>query len=116
MRRGDFVRLWGNLMIGGRLAGQVTCQILPPTLPGYQPYCPYTVSPGPGGAWTGPDLARAQRLVAASGTQGARVTVVTGAFGTTIPLVTTGRYVVSVLDQIGYRASLRVIRDYAAYD
>jgi ABC-type transport system substrate-binding protein/DNA-binding SARP family transcriptional activator len=103
-------------MIGGRLAGQVTCQILPPALHGYQPYCPYTVSPGPGGAWTGPDLSRAQSLVAASGTKGAKVTVVTGAFGTAIPLVTTGRYIVSILDQIGYRASLRVVRDYTAYD
>jgi YVTN family beta-propeller protein len=103
-------------LIGGPLVGQVTCQILPPALPGYQPYCPYTVSPGPGGAWTGPDVARAQSLVAASGTRGARVTVVTGAFGTAIPLVTTGRYIVSVLDQIGYRASLRVLRGFTAYD
>jgi len=103
-------------MIGGSAAGQATCQILPPALAGYWPYCPYTVSPGPGGAWTGPDLGRAQSLVAASGTKGASVTVVTGAFGTTIPLATTGRYIVSVLDQIGYRASLRVLRGYTAYN
>jgi peptide/nickel transport system substrate-binding protein len=109
--RGRLIR-----MIGGSAAGRATCQILPPAMPGHQPYCPYTVSPGPAGAWTGPDLARAQRLVAASGTKGARVTVVTGAFGTTVPLFTTGRYLVSVLDQIGYRASLRVLRDYTAYD
>jgi len=102
--------------IGGPVTGQLTCQILPPVLPGYQPYCPYTVSPGPGGGWTAPDLARAQKLVAASGTKGARVRVLTGAFGTTIPVVTTGRYVVSVLDQLGYRASLRVIRDFTSYD
>jgi len=103
-------------LIGGSSAGELTCQIMPPALPGYQPYCPYTASPSPGGAWTAPDLAMAQKLVAASGTKGARVTVLTGAFGTSIPVVTTGRYIVSVLDQIGYRASLRVISDYTAYD
>jgi peptide/nickel transport system substrate-binding protein len=52
----------------------------------------------------------------ASGTKSAKVTVVAGAFGTTIPVVTTGRYIVSVLDQIGYRASLRVLGDYTSYD
>jgi YVTN family beta-propeller protein len=102
--------------IGGPLAAQPTCQILPPALPGYQPYCPYTLNRGPGGVWTAPDLARAQRLVSASGTRGARVTVVTGAFGTKIPESTTGRYLVSVLDQLGYRASLRVITGFNAYD
>jgi len=102
-------------LIGGPLAAQPTCQILPPALPGYRPYCPYTLNPGPGGVWTAPDLARAERLVNASGTRGARVTVVTGAFGTKIPDRTTGRYLVSVLGQLGYRASLRVITDPYAY-
>jgi peptide/nickel transport system substrate-binding protein len=102
-------------LIGGSLAAQPTCQVLPPALPGYRPYCPYTLNPGPGGVWTAPDLARAGRLVRASRTRGARVTVVTGAFGTKIPDRTTGRYVVSVLDQLGYRASLRVITDPNAY-
>jgi len=102
-------------LIGGSLAAQPTCQVLPPALPGYRPYCPYTLNPGPGGVWTAPDLARADRLVRASRTRGARVTVVTGAFGTKIPDLTTGRYVVSVLDQLGYRASLRVITDPNAY-
>ena len=109
--RGKLLRL-----IGGPTTGQLTCQILPPALPGYQPYCPYTASSGPGAVWTAPDLARAQQLVAASGTKGARVTVLTGAFGTTIPVATTGRYIVSVLDQIGYRASLRVLPDFSSYD
>jgi peptide/nickel transport system substrate-binding protein len=102
-------------MIGGPLAAQPTCQILPPTLPGYQPYCPYTLNPGPGGVWTAPNLAQAEHLVSASGTEGAKVTVVTGAFGTTIPDQATGRYLVSVLDQLGYRASLQVITNANAY-
>jgi len=102
-------------MIGGSLMAQPTCQVLPPAMPGYQPYCPYTINPSPTGSWTGPDLARAEQLVAASGTRGAKVTVVTGAFGTQIPTQATGRYLVSVLDELGYRASLRVITDPSAY-
>ena len=103
-------------LIGGPLSAQPACQILPPGLPGYQPYCPYTLNPSPGGVWTAPDLAQAEHLVAASGTQGARVTVLAGAFGTKIPAQATGRYLVSVLDQLGYRASLHVITDWHAYD
>jgi YVTN family beta-propeller protein len=48
-----------------------TCQILPPDFPGYTRYCPFA----PGNVWRQPDLARAHRLVAASGTRGALVTV-----------------------------------------
>ncbi|HYS33127.1 MAG TPA: BTAD domain-containing putative transcriptional regulator [Streptosporangiaceae bacterium] len=103
-------------MIGDPLTTQPTCQILPPDLPGYQPYCPYTLDPGPGGVWTAPDLARAERLVAASGTRGAKVTIVAGPFGTAIPLRATGSYLVSLLDRLGYRASLRVISDGSAYN
>ncbi len=96
-------------LIGGPLMAQPTCQILPPAMPGYQPYCPYTIDPSPSGGWTAPNLARAEQLIRASGTRGANVTVVTGAFGTKIPVQATGRYLVSVLDQLGYRASLQVI-------
>jgi YVTN family beta-propeller protein len=103
-------------LIGGPLTAQPACQILAPGLPGYQPYCPYTLNPGPGGVWTAPNLALAEHLVSASGTRGARVTVLTGAFGTKIPDQATGRYLVSVLDQLGYRASLQVITDWHAYD
>ena len=39
---------------GGPIAAQSTCQILPPTMPGYRPYCPYTIQPGPSGAWMRP--------------------------------------------------------------
>jgi len=95
---------------GGPLTAQPTCQILPPTMPGYQPYCPYTLQPGPGGgAWTAPDLARAEQLVWASGTRGDKVTVLAGNFGAPLPTSATGRYVVSVLDELGYRASLRIL-------
>jgi YVTN family beta-propeller protein len=92
---------------GGPLTAQPTCQILPPTMPGYRPYCPYTLHSSPSGAWTAPDLARAQRLVRVSGTRGDTVTVLAGAFDP-MPTPATGRYIASVLDQLGYRASLRM--------
>ena len=92
---------------GGPLAVQPTCQILPPTMPGYRPYCPYTILPSSGGAWTAPDLGLARRLVRESRTQGDRVTVLYSNEDDPFPSPATARYLVSVLDQIGYRASLR---------
>jgi YVTN family beta-propeller protein len=103
-------------LIGGPLMAQPTCQVLPPAMSGYQAYCPYTINPSPSGGWTAPDLARAEQLVRASGTQGAKVTVVTGAFGTQIPVQATGAYLVSVLDKLGYQASLQVIPHPNAYN
>jgi YVTN family beta-propeller protein len=89
--------------LGGPETAQPTCQILPPGVPGYQPYCPFTVDPSASGAWIGPDLARARRLVAASHTEGMRVIVWAHQFDG--PL---GPYAVAVLRELGYRASLRV--------
>jgi YVTN family beta-propeller protein len=89
--------------LGGPGAAQPTCQILPPGVPGYQPYCPFTVDPSASGAWIGPDLAHARQLVAASHTEGMRVIVWAHQFDG--PL---GPYAVAVLRELGYRASLRV--------
>src|SRR5207247_6850514 len=61
--RDQVARLYGGLSIA-----TPTCQILPPGLPGYMPYCPYTLHPRHGGRWTSPNLSRARQLVAASGT------------------------------------------------
>jgi peptide/nickel transport system substrate-binding protein len=74
---------------GGPLAAQPTCQVLPPVMPGYQPYCPYTLQAGPGGAWTAPDMALAERLVRESGTQGDKVTVLYGNEGAPFPSLET---------------------------
>ncbi|MBO0815515.1 MAG: ABC transporter substrate-binding protein, partial [Actinobacteria bacterium] len=94
---------------GGPLAAQPACQILPPGLPGYRRYCPSTRSPAADGRWHGPDLARARRLVAASGTAGMKITV----WNTPAPQanVTETRYAVAALRQLGYRASLRLLPD-----
>jgi ABC-type transport system substrate-binding protein/streptogramin lyase len=53
--------------------GFVTCQMLPPTLPGYRPYCPYTSDPD--GSWSGADFEKAKKLVDRSGTAGSEITV-----------------------------------------
>lgn len=88
--REAFARLLGR-------AFDPTCQILPPNLPGYRPTCPY-VSGG------GADLDAARRLVQRSGTAGARVAV-----WVPRPIAEQGRYMVSVLDSLGYRARLEAI-------
>ena len=62
-------------LFGGPPDAAITCQLLPPGWPGYQPYCPYTRSPDEGGRWSAPDITTAQRLVDASGTRGAEVVV-----------------------------------------
>jgi peptide/nickel transport system substrate-binding protein len=80
----------------------VTCQLLPPGFPGFQPYCPYTVDPDAGGQWKAPDLAEAQRLVTASGTRGAAVVVGPG-FPTETPEL---EYLGSVLENLGFQVSV----------
>jgi peptide/nickel transport system substrate-binding protein len=96
--RTRMVEAWG----GGPAAAAVTCQVLPPSVPGYSPYCPYTVGPGQGGGWTAPDLARARSLVRASGTPGDRVTLWTP------PLAPKGAsYLKDVLQMLGYRVTVR---------
>lgn len=81
----------------------VTCQVLPPTVPGYRPYCPTTLRADASGSWYAPDLATAQDLVRRSGTAGAAVTVRTTTFAQ--PAM---QHVVDAMNQIGYRASLAV--------
>jgi YVTN family beta-propeller protein len=44
-------------LLGGPAQAVPACQILPPGIPGYRPYCPFTANPDSSGAWTGPDLA-----------------------------------------------------------
>jgi len=88
--------------LGGPDRAQPTCQILPPNFPGYRPYCPFTLEPSPAGTWTAPNLLTAQRLIAASGTHGMRVTV-------WIPPNhrPEGAIVVALLTQLGYRAQAK---------
>lgn len=84
--------------------GDVTCQVLPPTVPGYRPYCPYTLRADATGGWHAPDLATAQQLVRQSGTYGASVTVWTSGLAERAM-----QHAVDAMNAIGYRATLHVI-------
>jgi peptide/nickel transport system substrate-binding protein len=91
--------------MGGRAAFVPTCQVLPPGMFGYAPYCPSTVRPTAGGAWIAPDLAAARAMVARSGTRGARVVVWAWGGSQSTVLV---HSIVRTLAQLGYRASAHV--------
>lgn len=91
-------------LAGAPLMAQPTCQVLPPGLLGYRPYCPYTRAPGRAGVWTAPDLAKARRLVRGSGRRGAIVTV----WGFP-PMGDLTRAVTMTLNQIGLRAHTRIV-------
>ena len=93
---------------GGELVARPTCQILPPTVPGYRPYCPYTVNPS-AGIWSGPDLARARHLAASSQTLGNPVAIAVPPGNPNERRL--AEYVADVLGQIGYRASVRIEDD-----
>jgi peptide/nickel transport system substrate-binding protein len=95
-------------ILGGEEAAKPSCQILPPGIPGYRPFCPFTTNPSETGAWIIPDLARADRLIASSGTEGMEVVV--WAHRSSFDAVL-GRYAVSLLRELGYRASLRLASD-----
>ena len=84
--------------VGGPLTADPSCQVIPPGFPGYHSYCPYTVNAGDG-AYHGPDLATARRLVADSGTFGASVTV-TDLVGDINPPF--DDYIAEVLTDLGY--------------
>jgi peptide/nickel transport system substrate-binding protein len=88
-----------------------TCQVLPPSFPGYRQYCPYTLDPVEGGAWSAPNVSKALQLVKASRTAGTRVTLwFPRPVGARL-----GRYIVRVLNSLGYRANVRFFPDVTAY-
>ena len=97
--RNALVKLYG----GAKLATPF-CQTLPPGIPGYVYYCPFGKSAG--GKWQAPDLAKAKALMKESGTAGQPVTVITddGTIQRNI-----GAYLVSVLNQLGYKATTKSV-------
>jgi peptide/nickel transport system substrate-binding protein len=87
---------------------QPTCQLIPPSFAGYQPYCPFTVGGGADGKWTGPDLDTAKNLVRRSGTSGATVVV-----SVLTPFqVAVGKRIVATLNGLDYHATLNLQSDY----
>jgi peptide/nickel transport system substrate-binding protein len=89
-------------LYGGTELAQPTCTILPPAFPGYSKYCAYNSTSS--STYAGPDLAKAKALVKASGTSGDKVAVV----AQNDPVdEAVGEYIEGVLNQIGYKASLK---------
>jgi peptide/nickel transport system substrate-binding protein len=76
--------------------GAVACQFLPPNVKGYSFYCPYN----------GPNLTKARRLVAESGTKGQPITI----WIYDIPAGhQNAAYLVPVLQSIGYTARVEYV-------
>jgi peptide/nickel transport system substrate-binding protein len=89
-------------LYGGSELAVPTCTILPPSFPGYLKYCDYNKNSS--STYAGPDLAKAKALVKASGTFGDKVAVVSQ--NDTVDEAV-GEYIEGVLNQIGYKASLK---------
>jgi peptide/nickel transport system substrate-binding protein len=97
---------------GGSQASTPTCQVLPPAMFGYRPYCPYTTSPNPAsGAWHAPNLTRARALVRASGTHGDTVDLRTWAGQVSQPET---QYIADLLTQLGYKVNTRTFPNTSA--
>jgi peptide/nickel transport system substrate-binding protein len=99
-------------LLGDPTTQRLTCQILPPNLPGYAPYCPYTAEPE-GGDWSAPDVDRAHALIEEAGAAGQRITV--SAAEVQPGTVNVMRYVVEVLEDLGLRPDLDVVGNYGQY-
>ncbi|MEK6274647.1 MAG: ABC transporter substrate-binding protein [Actinomycetota bacterium] len=98
---------------GQEETAQITCQVLPPNLPGYRPYCPYTTDADAGGAWSAPDLAKARALVRQSGTSGARVTFWT--FKINGKVLADAEVARQTFTQLGYRYVEKIFPDPEQY-
>jgi peptide/nickel transport system substrate-binding protein len=83
--------------------GAVSCQILPPGIPGYEPYCPFTLHSDVPGQWRAPDLTAAQRLVRQSHTAGQLVRIIAPA-----PIQAMGQ-VADTMRALGYRVQLQYL-------
>jgi peptide/nickel transport system substrate-binding protein len=91
-----------------------TCGLLPPGMPGYEPYCPPASRPGPSGQWQAPNLDLARVLLDRSGAVGSRVEVYWPKWSP--PFAAAGRYTRRLLRDLGFEARLHWIRsdDFAA--
>ena len=106
--RAELVREWG----GAELA-RPTCQLLPPGFPSYRPYCPHTKGAATSEIWTAPDVARARRLLERANAAAAKVTVAVNRDDRV--KLATARYFVRLLDELGFRATLRLYPDIQAF-
>ncbi|MBO6091400.1 MAG: ABC transporter substrate-binding protein [Acetobacter sp.] len=94
---------------GGAAIATPQCQLLPEGIPGYEPFCDYTLGASPehpARTWHAPDMKRARELVRASGTEGEKVTIVAPAEGRTS---NTAEEIRDTLEALGYKASVHNI-------
>ncbi len=89
-------------LFGGPVLASPVCQVLPPGFPGHKPFCLYTKDPGE--TWSGPDMEKARQLVKESGTAGQEVTIIAEDYDVSKSI---GEYLQSVLNDLGYKASLK---------
>jgi peptide/nickel transport system substrate-binding protein len=94
---------------GGPTLAQPTCQVLPPNIPGYRPYCPYTAGSTKRGKWTAPDLTKAKALVARSGTGGMKVTF------WALPEAPFNKVALKALQALGYEVAVKPVADFDRY-
>jgi peptide/nickel transport system substrate-binding protein len=91
-------------LYGGENLAQPVCTFLPPGFPGHVDDCQYTK--GGGTTWQEPDIERAKQLVQESGTAGQEVALVTTDDEVNKAI---GENVQSMLNEIGYKATLKPI-------
>jgi YVTN family beta-propeller protein len=101
-------------LAGGPNVYRVACQIFPPNIQGYEPFCPYTIGPE-SGVWSAPDVDRAKALIEQAGAAGAEPTVWTSDFGGSLPGAAVMRYIDGVLEELGMHPRLEVIDDVEKY-
>ncbi|GAB2856340.1 ABC transporter substrate-binding protein [Actinoallomurus bryophytorum] len=89
-------------LYGGTNLAQPACTVLPAGFPGHVNFCDYTK--GGGATWSAPDIEKAKQLVQQSGTAGQKVAVVVQEDEVYKSI---GEYVQSLLNQIGYKATLK---------
>lgn len=96
-------------IFGGEQLASPACTFLPPGFPGHADFCQYTKgadTASPAKEWAEPDLEKAKALVKESGTFGQKVGIVVSDDEVNKQM---GEYVQSVLNQIGYKATLKPI-------
>ncbi len=88
--------------------GRSTCQILTPNFPSYDPYCPFTLDPGP--TWNGPDLEGARALISRAGEVGRKVEVAVWT-GLPAPVEAVADHFAGLLRDLGLRATIKATSD-----
>jgi peptide/nickel transport system substrate-binding protein len=91
-------------LYGGENLAQPVCTFLPPEFPGHVDDCQYTK--GGGSTWKEPDVEKAKQLVQESGTAGQEVALITQDDEVNKAI---GENVQSMLNEIGYKATLKPI-------